>query len=188
MAKKYVVKLSVEERQALEEVISRGKSAAWKVQRAQALLKCDAGPQGPGWSDAKIAEAYACTTRSLESWRKRAVEEGPLSLLERKPEDSPRVAPKLRGEQEARLVQLACSQPPPGRARWTLRLLAERLVELEIVDSVSHETVRRAMKKTNCSRGGARCGASRRRKMRRLSARWSKSSRSTSSRTTRSFQ
>jgi hypothetical protein len=147
MAKKYVVKLSMEERGVLEGVIRKGKSAAWKVQRAQALLKCDAGAHGPAWSDAKIVEAFGGTTRSMESWRKRAVEEGPLSLLERKPPDSPRVTPKIRGEQEARLTQLACSAAPPGHARWTLRLLAERLVELEIVESVSRETVRRALKK-----------------------------------------
>src|ERR1700730_8410484 len=131
--KKYVLKLGADERATLMQVIRKGKSAAWKVQRAQALLKCDAGPDGPAWTDAKVAAAYGVTTRSLESWRKRAVEEGPLSLLERKPEDSPRVTPKIRGEQEARLTQLACSAAPPGHARWTLRLLANRLVELEIV-------------------------------------------------------
>ena len=147
MTKKYVVKLSLEERTILEQVIRKGKSAAWKVQRAQALLQCDAGPAGPAWPDRKVAEAFGMTTRSMESWRKRAVEEGPLSLLERKPEDSPRVMPKIRGEQEARLTQLACSAPPPGHARWTLRLLAERMVELEIVESISHETVRVALKK-----------------------------------------
>jgi hypothetical protein len=149
MAKKYVVHLSVSERETLEAVIRNRKSAAWKVQRSQALLKCDAGSHGPGWPDAKIAEAYGCTTRSLESWRKRAVEEGPLSLLERKPENSPRVTPKLQGDKEARLTQLACSAAPPGRSRWTLQLLATRLVELEIVDSISTETVRRALKKAN---------------------------------------
>jgi len=147
MTKKYVVKLSLEERTSLEQVIRKGKSAAWKVQRAQALLQCDAGPAGAAWPDTKVAEAFGMTTRSMESWRKRAVEEGPLSLLERKPEDSPRVTPKIRGEQEARLTQLACSAPPPGHARWTLRLLAERMVELEIVESISHETVRVALKK-----------------------------------------
>ncbi len=149
VSKKYVVKLSAEERTTLEQVIRKGKSAAWKVQRAWALLRCDAGAGGPAWTDAKIAEAHGMTTRSLESWRKRAVEEGPLSLLERKPEDSSRVTPKIRGEQEARLTQLACSTPPPGHARWTLRLLAERLVELEIVESISYETVRRALKKAS---------------------------------------
>lgn len=146
MAKVYVLKLTPAERAELLGVVKRGKSAAWKVQRSQALLKCDQGPEGPGWTDKQIAEAFGCTTRSLESWRKQAVEQGPLSLLERKPRAP--VAPKLDGENEAHLVRLACSQPPTGRTRWTLRLLAERLVELEIVDSVSYETVRRAMKKT----------------------------------------
>jgi hypothetical protein len=149
MTKKYVVHLNLSERETLESVVRERKSAAWKVQRSQALLKCDAGAHGPGWPDAKIAEAFGCTTRSLESWRKRAVEEGPLSLLERKPENSPRVTPKLQGDQEARLTQLACSAPPLGRARWTLRLLAARLVELEIVDSISPETVRRSLKKAH---------------------------------------
>ena len=146
MAKVYVVKLTGDERAELEGVIKRGKAAAWKVQRAQALLKCDQGPDGPSWTDAQAAEAFGCTTRSLEAWRKQAVERGPLSLLERQPRTPGPL--KLDGENEARLVQLACSQAPQGRARWTLRLLAERLVELEIVDSISHETVRRAMKKT----------------------------------------
>jgi transposase len=149
MPKKYAVCLSHEERTVLEQVIRKGKAAAWKVQRAQALLKCDAGTDGPGWPDSRIAESFGVTTRSLESWRKRAVEEGPLSLLERKPEDSPRVAPRLQGKEQARLTQLACSKPPKGHARWTLRLLANRLVELEIVESVSYETVRRALKKTS---------------------------------------
>lgn len=146
MAKLYVLKLTPAERAELLGVVKRGKSAAWKVQRAQALLKCDQGSEGPGWTDKQIAEAFGCTTRSLESWRKQAVEQGPLSLLERKPR-APSVS-KLDGENEAHLVRLACSQPPTGRNRWTLRLLAARLVELEIVDSVSYETVRRAMKKT----------------------------------------
>jgi hypothetical protein len=145
MAKKYVLKLTREERGELEQVVKRGKAAAWKVQRAQALLQCDQGELGRSWPDEQIAQAYGCTTRSLESWRKQAVEQGPLALLERKPRT--RIG-KLDGEKEARLVKLACSAAPKGRARWTLRLLATRLVELEIVDSISYETVRRAMKKT----------------------------------------
>jgi len=147
MAKKYVLKLTAAERTELEFVIKRGKAAAWKVQRAQALLKCDEGIQGPGWPDERIAEAFGCTTRSLESWRKQAVERGPLSLLERKPRTS--FASILDGEKEARLVKLACSRAPEGRARWTLRLLAEQLVELEVVETISYETVRRALKKTS---------------------------------------
>jgi transposase len=143
----YVVKLTDEERKELERVVKRGKSAAWKIQRAQALLKCDRGPAGPAWLDDQIAEAFACTTRSLESWRKQAVERGPLSLLERKPRTG--ITCKLDGEKEAQLVKLACSQAPDGRNRWTLRLLADRMVELQIVDTICHETVRRAMKKTS---------------------------------------
>ena len=151
-AKKYVLKLTSDERAELESVVNKGKAAGWKIQRAQALLKCDQGPQGPGWIDDRVAEAYGCTRRSLENWRKRAVEEGPLSLLERKPR-SDKGKTKLDGEGEARLVQLACSKSPPGYSRWSLRMLAEKLVELEVIDSISHETVRGVMKKTKSSLG-----------------------------------
>jgi hypothetical protein len=147
VAKKYVLKLTAEERAELEQLVKKGKAAGWKRQRAQALLQCDQGLDGPGWTDALLAAAYGCSTRSLESWRQQAVESGPLSLLQRKPRLTPPVAPKLDGEQQARLTALACSQPPTGSARWTLRLLAERLVELEVVDTIAHETVRRALKK-----------------------------------------
>jgi transposase-like protein len=148
MPKKYVLKLTDEERSELDRLVKKGKAAGWKLQRAQALLKCDQGPAGPGWTDEQVAAAHGCTTRSLESWRKQAVERGPLALLERKPRAAAARA-KLGGEAEARLTALACSQPPKGRARWTLRLLAGRLVELEVVGAISHETVRRAMKKTS---------------------------------------
>jgi transposase-like protein len=146
-AKKYVLKLSEDERRALEELIQKGRCSGWKLVRAYALLKCDQGPSGPAWSDARISEAFGCTSRSLENWRKQAVEQGPLSLLERKT-SAPPPAPKLDGAAEARLITLACSQAPPGYSRWSLRLLAEHLVILEIVDSISHETVRRTLKKT----------------------------------------
>ena len=172
MSKRYVVKLTVAERSELGELVRKNKAASWKLQRAQALLKCDQGPHGPGWSDARIVEAFGGTTRSLENWRKQAVECGPLSLLERKPQAIRATA--LDGEQEAQVTKLACSQPPAGRARWTLRLLSRRAVELEIVETVSHETVRRVLKKANSSRGGDRCGASLPSKTRRSSARWSK--------------
>ncbi len=151
MHKKFVLKLTTEERIELQQVVRRGKAAAWKVQRAQALLKCDQAGEGPGWTDERIAEAFGCTTRSLESWRKQAVEDGPLSLMERKAR--PPKVPKLDGEKEARLVALACSKPPKGRARWSLRLLADRLVELKVVDSIGYQTVRRVLKKTRSSRG-----------------------------------
>jgi hypothetical protein len=151
--KKYVLKLTADERAELQQLVKKRKVAAWKVQRAQALLQCDEGTAGPGWADEQVAQAYGCTTRSLESWRKQAVECGPLSLLERKVRVSPAVAPKLDGEKEARLTALACAKPPKGHARWTLRLLAGRLVELKVVDAISYETVRRALKKTTSSLG-----------------------------------
>jgi transposase len=149
----YVVKLGAAERAELEAVVKKGKAAGWKIQRAQALLKCDQGPEGPAWIDERIAEAFGCARQSVENWREQAVEEGPLSLLERKKRQTPPTPYKLDGEQQAQLVKLACSQPPEGRARWTMRLLAERLVELQVVDEISHETVRRALKKMNSSRG-----------------------------------
>lgn len=151
-AKKYVLKLTVEERAELGDVVRKGKAAGWKIQRAQALLKCDQGADGPGWIDDEIAEAFGCTGRSVENWRKQAVEEGPLSLLERKPR-SDKGTSKLDGEGEAQLTRLACSQAPAGHARWTLRLLADELVQLELVEEISRETVRRAMKKKRSSRG-----------------------------------
>ena len=149
MAKKYVLKLTADERADLERLVRRGHVAGWKVQRAQALLHCDQGPDGPAWTDERVAEAYGITARSLESWRKRAVEAGPMALLERKTRTTTTSMLKLDGEKQARLTALACSQPPDGLARWSLRLLAERLVELEVVEAVSHETVRRSLKKAN---------------------------------------
>jgi hypothetical protein len=149
MPKKYVLKLTAEERSELKRLVHKEKVAGWKQQRAHALLLCDQGPEGSFWIDEQVAEAAGVTTRSLESWRKQAVEMGPLSLLERKPRAAPAVTPKLDGEQEARLTALACSKPPDGHAQWSLRLLAVRLVELEVVETISHETVRRAMKKTS---------------------------------------
>jgi hypothetical protein len=110
------------------------------------LLKCDEGEGGPSWPDAKIAEALEVTTRSVENWRKQAVEWGPLSLLERKTQDRSKHR-KLDGMGEAKLVQLACSTPPAGRSRWSLRLLADELVALEVVDSIGHECVRQVLKK-----------------------------------------
>ena len=152
MNKKYVVKLAVEERAHYERIVHTGKAGAWKIQHAQALLKLDQGENGAGWSDERIAEAFGITARSVENWRKQAVEEGPDSLLEHKWRTRPE-ARKLDGEGEARLTMLACSQPPAGYGSWSLRLLGQRLVELQIVDTISPETVRQALKKTTSSRG-----------------------------------
>lgn len=145
------MKLTDDERDTLSRVAEgkRGKLkiAAWKVQRANALLKCDESEQGPAWPDEKIAEAFGMTTRSLENWRKQAVEQGPLSLLERKQRATPPTPPILDGKKEAQLTKIACSTPPGGRDRWTLQLLADELVALEIVDSISADTVGRVQKK-----------------------------------------
>jgi len=149
----YRIKLTAEERDTFNQVAKgkRGKLkiAAWKVQRAHAMLMCDEGEQGPGWPDERIAEAYGTTTRSLENWRKQAAERGPLSLLERKPRATPPTLPILDGEKEAQLTKIACSTPPNGRSRWTLQMLADELVRLEIVDSISADTVGRAQKKAS---------------------------------------
>jgi hypothetical protein len=152
MAVKYVLKLSAEERATLSGTAKgfRGKQAiaAWKVVRAKALLKCDQGEFGPAWTDQRVAEALDVTERSLQNWRKKAVLEGPEAALVRKSRVTPPVSPKVDGRVEAHITKLACSTPPDGRNRWTLRLLADKVVELEIVDSVSHETVRQTLKKT----------------------------------------
>ncbi len=152
MNRKYVVKLTAQEREYFEQIAHTGKSAAWKILHAQALLKMDQGVEGPGWNDARIAEAYGMTTRSLESWRRQAVEDGPESLLEREYPRRPEKV-KLNGEKQAQLVRLACSQAPDERERWTLDLLRGKIVELGIAESISRETIRKALKKTNLSHG-----------------------------------
>jgi hypothetical protein len=152
MATKYVLKLSEEERDGLSRIAKgvRGKRAiaAWKVSRAKALLKCDQGEFGSAWTDERIADALDVTARCIQNWRKKAVLEGPDAALSRKQRVTPPVPPKVDGRVEAHLTKLACSTPPEGRNRWTLRLLADKVVELKIVDSLSHETVRQALKKT----------------------------------------
>jgi transposase len=148
MAKKYVVRLEAEERERLRRLLSAGRVAAYKRKHAAILLKADQGPDGPGWTDVRIAEALDVSVRSIESLRQRLVEEGLEACLVRKKPPRPPRERKLDGEQEARLIAVSCSAPPAGRERWTLRLLADRLVELEVVDSISHETVRQTLKKT----------------------------------------
>ena len=149
--KAYRIKLTTEERDTFTQVAKgkrgRLKIAVWKVQRANAMLMCDEGEQGPGWTDEKIAQAFTTTTRSLENWRKQAALRGPLSLLERKQRTAPPTPPILDGEKEARLTKIACSTPPGGRSRWTLQMLADELIVLEIVDSISADTVGRVQKK-----------------------------------------
>jgi transposase len=151
--KKYKVTLTPEERNSLQDLIAAGKASAQKLAHARILLKADAAPGGPAWIDARIAEAVEVNVTTVERVRERFVEQGVEAALARKKQDRPSRERKLDGQAEARLVALACSEPPLGRARWTLRLLADKLVELEVVDTVSTETVRQVLKKTNSSRG-----------------------------------
>ena len=145
MAKIYVVRLTRAEREVLTGLLNKQRVSAQKLRRARILLKADA--DGPAWTDAKIAEAFDCRTRSVESLRERLVTEGFEVALHGKPKS--RVRRKvLDGEQEAKIIALRLGQPPKGFANWTLRLLAEQAVALEIVESVSHETLRRTLKKT----------------------------------------
>ena len=152
MKKKYIVTLSQEERRILRKLLSRGKAAARKLMHARILLKADVAAGGPGWNDQKIAEGLEVGRATVERLRKAFVEEGLEAVLERrKPRRQYRR--KLDGDGEAHLVALACQVPPEGRSRWTLRLLADRLVELEHVDEISYQTVHRILKKTNSSLG-----------------------------------
>ncbi len=146
--KKYSIRLSVDERQMLSKMARSRKAAARKITRARILLKANAGECGPGWTDQRIAEALDVGVRKIENARRRCVEEGPAAALGRAWPDRP-AQRKLNGAGEARLVAIACSKPPTGRARWTMQLLADELVRLEIVDSISHETVRQVLKKTS---------------------------------------
>jgi transposase len=149
---KYVVRLTIEERRSLEALLSEGRAAADKLLRARMLLKADVGEGGPGWTDEKTAEAFEVGLSTIHRLRQRLVEAGLEAALVRKPSLRSR-PPKLDGEKEARLIALACSAPPAGRARWTLQLLADTLVELRVVDSISDEAVRLRLKKTKSSRG-----------------------------------
>lgn len=150
MPTKYTIKLTEEERDQFE-AVARGKKgklkiAAWKVTRAKAMLKIDRGEHGPAWTDMRTAEALDVTERSITNWKKTAFNNGPMAVLERKQRI---VNPtKVDGRVEAHITMLACSTPPDGRSKWSLRLLADRIVKLEVVDSLSHESVRQALKKT----------------------------------------
>lgn len=145
MNKKFVVRLSDEERGVCQEVIKKLKGSSQKVRRAQMLLKADA--DGPAWIDSRIAEAYNCRVQTVENLRKRLVTEGFEAALERQKRQEPPTPPKLDGKGEAKLIAMRLGKPPTGYGHWTLQLLADELVALEVVDSISHETVRTVLKK-----------------------------------------
>ena len=151
--KKYLVTLTADERHQLAALIAAGRAAAQKLAHARILLKADQADGGPGWTDDRIAEAVEVSTDTVGRVRQRFVEDGLDAALARKPQARPSRERKLDGRAEARLIALACSTPPDGRKRWTLTLLADRLVELEVVDSIGRETVRQALQKTTSSRG-----------------------------------
>jgi Homeodomain-like domain len=145
MNKKYLVRLCGAERAQLTELTRKGKAAAYKIRHAHILLNADAA--GPAWTDARIAESCAVSVNTVLGVRPRFVEQGLEAALNRKQQAHPSRAPRLNGEGEARLIALRCSAPPDGHARWTLRLLADQAVALEIVEAISHETVRQVLKK-----------------------------------------
>ena len=146
MKKRYVVRLSTEERDQLKSLVNRGREAASRRRHAQVLLLADEGEHGEGLTDLVVAERVGCTRRTVEQIRERCVCEGLEAALERKKRSRER-SRVLDGEGEARLVSIACSEPPTGRARWTLQMLGDRLVELEVVESISKEAVRQVLKK-----------------------------------------
>ena len=146
MRKIYIVQLSDEERAECEQVIKKLKGSSTKVRRAQILLKVDI--EGAGWTDKKAAEAFNCRTRTIEFLRQRLVTQGFKTALNGKKRENPPNPPKLDGEGEAKLIAIRLGKPPVGYGKWTLQLLADQLVTLEVVDSISSETVRKTLKKT----------------------------------------
>lgn len=145
--KKYIVRLTNEERLQLTEVINKGKGAAYKIKHANIMLKADA--DGPAWTDEQIAKAFSVHWNTVRNVRQRFVEQGLEAALNRKKLDGPFYQQIIDGEVEAKLIALSCSEPPEGYSRWSLRLLADKTVELQIVDTICHETVRRTLKKTS---------------------------------------
>lgn len=145
MVKKYIVRLSEEERNLLRDLVKKLKGTSQKVQRANILLKADV--DGSNWSDVKIAEALSCRTQTVENVRRRLVTEGLDVVLNRKKRETGPIPKILDGKQEAEIIALRLGTPPSGFANWSLRLLADHIVKLEIADSISHETVRRTLKK-----------------------------------------
>lgn len=152
IVKKYVVRLSDEEREQLATLIRKGNSPAQRLLKARILVKADFSEAGEGWSDNQIIEALETSASMVYRVRKQLVEEGFEAVLSRKPRATPAVPRIFDGEKEAKLIALACSEPPKGRARWTLRLLENKVVELNIVDRASDSTIGRTLKKTFSSR------------------------------------
>jgi transposase len=144
---KYVVELTSEERKELSELVSKGKAAARKITHARVLLQADESKNGSAWTDIQISEAFGIHTNTIHGIRRRFVEQGMQAALDRKEQERPSRKRIVDGEVEAHLIALRCSEPPEGRNKWNLRLLADKLVELEIVSDISHETVRQALKK-----------------------------------------
>lgn len=155
--KRYVVRLQAAERDELKDLVSKGKTAAYKIRHANILLRVDA--DGPNWSDEQAARAFGCHLNTVRNVRQRFVAQGLEAALERKKQEKPSRQPIIDGEAEARLIKIACGQPPQGRNKWTMQLLAERMVELKVVESVCKETVRQALKKMNSSRIFASVGS-----------------------------
>jgi len=161
--KRYLVRLSAEEREQLQALIGKGKSPAKRLLKARILLKADVSEAGEGWSDGRIIKALDTSVSMVYRVRKQLVEEGFAAVLSRKQRATPAVARIFDGEKEAKLIALACSKPPKGRARWTLRLLENKVVELGIVDRASDSTIGRTLKKTFSSPIAASNGSSHRR-------------------------
>jgi transposase len=151
--KKYLIKLSREERDTLKKIITSGRGPARMFTRARILLKADQGGHGPNWSDEQISDALDVTVQTIERVRKQFVEEGFDAVLSRRQYTQKVSRKKIDGNVEAHLIALSCSEPPKGYVRWTLRLLADKIVELGYVENISHEAIRQTLKKTNLSRG-----------------------------------
>ena len=179
---KYVVRLSEAERVELAALVARGRVSATVRQRALILLKADV--EGPAWTDEDIAELVQVSLSTVHRVRQRCVEDGLEAAVQRKPSPQ-RQYRKLDGVQEAKLVALACSDPPAGRVSWTMQLLADKLVELDVIDSIGREAVRTTLKKTRSSRGGRNTGCCPPNTTPTSSVRWKTSSKSTSGRTIR---
>ena len=171
MLAKHLVGLSLEERQYLMQIIAEGNGGKERLNRARILLKADVGKHGEGWRDSEIAEAFYVGEPTVARTRRTFVEEGIQASVNRKVQIRTRKR-IIGGEEEAYLIAMACGAPPEGHCRWTLRMLANRMVELNYVDTISYETIRRTLKKTNLSRGKKRNGAFRQKQMQNSSVIW----------------